>query len=88
MTISDRFSRRVGGFLDPIRMAKAIGLYPCLEAVEGMAGPRVAYDGREYLMFGSNDYLGLAQDPRVKEAAIRAIRRFGTGRGGDRKSVV
>ena len=82
MTISDRFSRRVGGFLDPIRMAKAIGLYPCLEAVEGMAGPRVEYKGREYLMFGSNDYLGLAQDPRVKEAAIRAIGRFGTGRGG------
>ena len=65
-----------------VRWAKGVGVYPYFRVAEGVAGPRVRYDAREVLMFGSNDYLGLASDPRVREEAIDAIRRLGTGPGG------
>ena len=50
-------------------------------AREGPQGPRIVVDGREYLAFCSNDYLGLANHPRIVEAAIDAALRHGVGEG-------
>ncbi len=50
-------------------------------AREGPQGPRIVVDGREYLEFCSNDYLGLANHPRIVEAAIDAALRHGVGEG-------
>ncbi|MBM4018820.1 MAG: 8-amino-7-oxononanoate synthase [Planctomycetes bacterium] len=60
------------------------GLYRALVAVGSAAGPRVRLGGREVLQFASNNYLGLAADPRVKEAACRAVGRWGWGAGASR----
>ncbi|UCC31406.1 MAG: pyridoxal phosphate-dependent aminotransferase family protein [Phycisphaerales bacterium] len=75
-------TKRIAEAGQRVRWAKRVGLYPYLRIAEDAVGPRVRYDGREVLMFGSNDYLGLARDSRVQEKAVEAIRRFGTGRGG------
>jgi 8-amino-7-oxononanoate synthase len=60
------------------------GLYRRLRLVEGPQGPRVLLDGREVLLLCSNDYLGLAADPRVREAAAEAAMRWGAGAGAAR----
>ena len=64
--------------------ARSNGLYPYFRPVEGYAGARVIVEGRELIMAGSNNYLGLSLDPRVKEAAERAIRTYGTSCSGSR----
>jgi len=48
---------------------------------EGPQGPRIVVEGREYLAFCSNDYLGLANHPRIVEAAVDAALRYGIGQG-------
>ena len=60
------------------------GLYRRLRLVEGPQGPRVTLDGREVLLLCSNNYLGLADEPRVREAAAEAARRWGAGAGASR----
>ena len=67
------------------KIAKATGLYPYFRPIEASHGStEVDIDGRRVIMVGSNNYLGLAGDPRVKEAALNAIRRFGTTCSGSR----
>jgi 8-amino-7-oxononanoate synthase len=60
------------------------GLYRRLRLIEGPQGPRVLLSGREVLLLCSNDYLGLAADPRVREAAAEAALRWGAGAGASR----
>jgi glycine C-acetyltransferase/8-amino-7-oxononanoate synthase len=60
------------------------GLYRRLRLIEGPQGPRVLLSGREVLLLCSNDYLGLASDPRVREAAAEAALRWGAGSGASR----
>ena len=62
--------------------AKAAGVYPYLRAISSEQDPEVIIDGKKVLMFGSNCYSGLVNDPRIKEAAIEAIRKYGTGCAG------
>ena len=63
---------------------KAAGLYPYFRAIEESEGPEVMIEGRKIIMAGSNNYLGLTADPRVKQASIDAVNRFGTGCSGSR----
>ncbi len=63
---------------------KARGLYRRLTEIGSAAGPYVEVGGRRVLQFASNNYLGLANDPRVREAAARAIERWGWGAGASR----
>jgi 8-amino-7-oxononanoate synthase len=64
-------------------IAKA-NLYRSTLSIDSLPGSRVVMDGRSLLNFGSNDYLGLAGDSRVIQAAIDATRAFGTGATGSR----
>ena len=63
---------------------KAKGIYPYYRPIESGQDPIVRMKGRNVLMFGSNSYLGLSDDPRLKEAAIAAIRKYGTSCSGSR----
>ena len=63
---------------------KAAGLYPYFRAIEENEGPIVQIEGRKIIMAGSNNYLGLTAHPKVKEAAIEAIKKYGTGCSGSR----
>jgi 8-amino-7-oxononanoate synthase len=67
--------------LDELRSA---GLYRRLRLVEGPQGPHVSLDGAEVLLLCSNNYLGLADHPRVRQAAADAAERFGAGAGASR----
>ncbi|MDZ7261527.1 MAG: aminotransferase class I/II-fold pyridoxal phosphate-dependent enzyme [candidate division KSB1 bacterium] len=66
------------------REAMAQGYYPYFKAIQSGASEEVIIDGRKLIMIGSNNYLGLTQDPRVKEAAIKAVKEFGSGCTGSR----
>lgn len=63
---------------------KAAGFYPYFRAIEENEGPVVQIEGRKVIMAGSNNYLGLTAHPAVKEAAIKAIEKYGTGCSGSR----
>ena len=60
------------------------GLYRRMRMVSGPQGPRVLLDGKEVLLLCSNNYLGLADHPRVRTAAARAAMRYGVGAGASR----
>ena len=62
--------------------AKAAGIYPYFRAISSEQDPEVIIDGQKVLMFGSNCYSGLVNDPRIKEAAIEATKKYGTGCAG------
>jgi 8-amino-7-oxononanoate synthase len=63
---------------------QAVGLYPYFLPLEDTEGTEVVIDGRRILMIGSNNYLGLTTDPRVRKAAIDAVARYGTSCTGSR----
>ncbi len=63
---------------------KASGLYPYFRSIEENEGPVVMIEGRKIIMAGSNNYYGLTADPRVKEAAVKAVEKYGTGCSGSR----
>ena len=63
---------------------KAAGFYPYFRAIEENEGPVVQIEGRKIIMAGSNNYLGLTAHPKVKEAAMKAIEKYGTGCSGSR----
>ena len=63
---------------------KAQGIYPFFHPIDENEGPVVSFGGRKLVMAGSNNYLGLTADPRVKEASINAIKKYGTSCSGSR----
>ena len=70
--------------LEQLEAAKQGDLLPYFRILESQAGPVVDMEGRETIMLGSNNYLGLTTDPRVKQAARDALEAYGTGVTGSR----
>lgn len=64
--------------------AKAKGIYPYFRAISSDQDTEVEINGRKVLMFGSNAYTGLTNDPRVKAEAIAMTQKYGTGCAGSR----
>jgi 8-amino-7-oxononanoate synthase len=77
----DGRARRV---FDMVTRACAAEVYPYQLPLAGRSGPMVEAEGRQMLMLSSYDYLGLIGDPRIDDAAIDAVRKYGTGTGGVR----
>jgi 8-amino-7-oxononanoate synthase len=74
-------TRRIEDELEQLRSAS---LYRALREVSGPQGVEIGIDGRRLLNFSSNDYLGLASDPLLRDAAHAAIDQYGTGSGASR----
>jgi len=66
------------------KFARATGSYPYFPAIQENHSSRVVIEGRTTVMVGSNNYLGLSTDPRVKQAAVDAINKFGSTCSGSR----
>ncbi len=63
---------------------KEAGIYPYFRAIQENEGPEVYIEGKKVIMAGSNNYLGLTAHPKVREAAINAVHKYGTGCSGSR----
>lgn len=74
-------SEKLGQYQEP-QMYKAMGVYPYFRAISSEQDTEVIINGQKVLMFGSNCYSGLVNDKRVHEAAIEAIKKYGTGCAG------
>lgn len=70
-------------YTDAKEVIKA-GVYPYFHALESGQDTEVIMEGHNTIMIGSNNYLGLTSDPRVKEASIKAVEQFGSGCSGSR----
>ncbi len=79
-TVND-FDRELNQRLAALRKQ---GLYRELRRVDSPQTPRIEIGGKTFLNFSSNDYLGLANEPALKEAAIKAVEKFGAGAGASR----
>jgi 8-amino-7-oxononanoate synthase len=66
------------------KMAQAAGLYPYFVPIENSEGAEAVFAGRRVLMLGSNNYLGLTTEPRVRQASIAAVEKYGTSCTGSR----
>ena len=73
--------QKLAQYQEPQR-AKEAGIYPYFRAISSEQDPEVIINGKNVLMFGSNCYTGLVNDPRIKEAAIEATKKYGTGCAG------
>jgi len=86
----ERTLRKINDLFDKCRNfteaheVKAKGLYPYFNPISSSPGDEVIINGRKLIMIGSNNYLGLVDHPRVKEAAAEAARRYGSGCTGSR----
>lgn len=84
-TAIDLFAKaRTHERVEILKAAREHDLVPYFRVLEGPAGPLVEMEGKERVMLGSNNYLGLTGDPRVMEAAAGALERYGTGLTGSR----
>ncbi len=70
--------------LEEYRRAESLDLIPFYRELDGEIGPTASFQGRPVVMLGSNNYLGLTTDPRVRAAATLAVERYGTGVTGSR----
>ncbi len=81
--IMSKLQKRAENFTEPQKYKK-LGLYPYFRMLESGQDAEVEMHGQKISMFGSNNYLGLTSHPKVKEAAIAAIKKYGTGTAGSR----
>jgi 8-amino-7-oxononanoate synthase len=70
--------------LEQLRAARELDLVPYFRVLEGPTLPEVEMEGGRRIMLGSNNYLGLTGDPRVRQGALDALDRYGTGLTGSR----
>jgi 8-amino-7-oxononanoate synthase len=70
--------------LEQLRAARELDLVPYFRVLEGPTLPEVEMEGKRRIMLGSNNYLGLTGDPRVRQGALEALDRYGTGLTGSR----
>ena len=91
----DLFEKCIGFYSDPKvaqkygyplnpRTAQAMGMFPYFIPIEHPEGTEVYIHGKKFIMIGSNNYVGLTNHPKVKEAAIEAIKKYGTSCTGSR----
>lgn len=80
--LSDLF-QRCYDYNEPQKV-REMGIYPYFHPLQSPPGDEVVIDGKQVIMAGSNNYLGLVNDPRVKEAAANAALKFGSGCTGSR----
>jgi len=91
----DLFEKCIGFYSDPKvaqkygyplnpRTAQAMGMFPYFIPIEHPEGTEVYIHGKKFIMIGSNNYCGLTDHPKVKEAAIEAIKKYGTSCTGSR----
>jgi glycine C-acetyltransferase len=81
MTTTSTRKDPLGFIADEIADLKAKQLYRPLRVMSAAQGPVTIVDGREVISLSSNDYLGLTHHPRLREAALAAVREFGVGSG-------
>lgn len=75
-------SKKLAKFLtENLEDLKGKGLYNVIDPLESANGPMITINGKELVNLSSNNYLGLATDSRLKDAAIEAIEKFGVGAG-------
>lgn len=81
-------SKSLEAYLDrQLNALKEQGVYRRLPVVAGAQGPRAVVNGKEVVNLASNNYLGLATHPKLKEAAIQAVEKYGAGSGAVRTIV-
>jgi len=76
-SFTDELNRRLASLREQ-------NLFRELRRVDSTQGPRIQIGGQSFLNFSSNDYLGLANHPALKEAAIKSVEKFGAGTGASR----
>ena len=70
--------------LEIVKTAKEKGIYPYFHKLETKQAPEVIMEGKDIIMIGSNNYLGLTSHPEVMEVAIKAVEKYGSGCSGSR----
>src|ERR1700760_2041835 len=70
--------------LEQLKVARELDALPFFRILEGPTMPVVEMEGQRRIMLGSNNYLGLTGDERVKQGALEALDRYGTGLTGSR----
>ena len=75
---------KINDLADQVSFLQSSNIYLYYRELDSAQDTEMIADGRKILMFGSNSYLGLTNHPKVKEAAIQAIRQYGTGVSGSR----
>ncbi len=80
--VADLFQKT--GQFTMAKEAMEMGIYPYFRALSESEGTTATFEGKEVVMIGSNNYLGLTTDPRVRQAAIEAIEKYGTSVTGSR----
>jgi len=75
--------RKFAHYTDPQKVER-MGIYPFFRMIESDQDTVVTIGGKKVLMFGSNSYMGLTNHPAIKEAAIKATEKYGTGCAGSR----
>src|ERR1700734_1070382 len=84
-TTIDVFAKaRENADLERLRLAPEMDTLPYFHVLEGSTLPVVEMEGKRRIMLGSNNYLGLTGDERVKQGALDALHRYGTGLTGSR----